>query len=245
MLFERHGARGRPVGHRELRHVPHVRPAAVHIPLERAQRRHDPLVGTATSSRRCTSPARSWWRHHASWLVSFLIELGVLAVALRSSATSWCCGYRWCCCSWPSQVVFVLGLALMLATASVYFRDLQHLLGLVLQVWFYSAPDRLPDEPRAGSARRTTGVEDHALQPQPPGPIRRGLPRRAVRPALPAARPRGLPDRRVVRLAARRAWPSSVASRARWRRSCERRRRIAVRATAGRSSGSTTSATRA
>jgi ABC-type polysaccharide/polyol phosphate export permease len=36
--------------------------------------------------------------------------------------------------------VFVLGLALVLSTTAVYFRDLQHLLSIVLQVWFYSAP---------------------------------------------------------------------------------------------------------
>jgi ABC-type polysaccharide/polyol phosphate export permease len=38
------------------------------------------------------------------------------------------------------QIVFVMGLALMLAGAAVYFRDLQHLLAIVLQVWLYSAP---------------------------------------------------------------------------------------------------------
>jgi ABC-2 type transport system permease protein len=38
------------------------------------------------------------------------------------------------------QALFVLGISLVLATAAVYFRDLQHLIGLVLQVWFFSAP---------------------------------------------------------------------------------------------------------
>jgi lipopolysaccharide transport system permease protein len=38
------------------------------------------------------------------------------------------------------EMLFVTGLALMLSAAAVYFRDLQHLLGIVLQVWFFSAP---------------------------------------------------------------------------------------------------------
>jgi ABC-type polysaccharide/polyol phosphate export permease len=38
------------------------------------------------------------------------------------------------------QLVFAFGIALMLSTAAVYFRDLQHLVGLALQAWFYTAP---------------------------------------------------------------------------------------------------------
>jgi ABC-type polysaccharide/polyol phosphate export permease len=80
----------------------------------------------------------------ASWLVSFLIELGVLSLALvfvGNFVVPW----------WPLalllvvfQTVFVLGLALMLSVWTVYFRDLEHLMGLVLQVWFYTAPIIVP-----------------------------------------------------------------------------------------------------
>ncbi len=69
----------------------------------------------------------------------------------------------------------MLGLALMLSTAAVYFRDLQHLLGIVLQVWFYSAPIVYPMtlvQEQFGHDR----VEDHPVQPQPPRTLRRGLP---------------------------------------------------------------------
>lgn len=76
----------------------------------------------------------------ASWLVSFLIELGVLAVALLFFGNVVVLWIPVVLLLVALEVVFVLGLALMLSTASVYFRDLQHLLGLVLQVWFYSAP---------------------------------------------------------------------------------------------------------
>jgi ABC-2 type transport system permease protein len=36
--------------------------------------------------------------------------------------------------------VFVLGVALGLSVLNVYFRDLQHLIGVLLQVWFYATP---------------------------------------------------------------------------------------------------------
>jgi len=76
----------------------------------------------------------------ASWVVSFLIELAVLAVALAFFGNIVVLWIPVVLTLVVLQVLFVLGLALMLATAAVYFRDLQHLLGLVLQVWFYSAP---------------------------------------------------------------------------------------------------------
>lgn len=76
----------------------------------------------------------------ASWVVSFLIELGVLAVALLFFGNVVLLWIPVVLLLVVLEVVFVLGLALMLSTAAVYFRDLQHLLGLALQVWFYSAP---------------------------------------------------------------------------------------------------------
>ena len=76
----------------------------------------------------------------ASWLVSFLIELAVLSVALMIFGNF--------VLPWLIPVVvlvaiettFVLGLALMLSVLNVYFRDTQHLLGILLQLWFYSTP---------------------------------------------------------------------------------------------------------
>src|SRR5262249_15243044 len=76
----------------------------------------------------------------ASWLVSFGIEMSILAVAPLMFGNN---GIPWI----PRvfvvivlQTMFWLGLALALSAAAVYFRDLEHLLGLVLQAWFYSAP---------------------------------------------------------------------------------------------------------
>lgn len=76
----------------------------------------------------------------AAALVQYLIELGLLVVALLFAGNV---VFPWI----PVilllvffQTLFVLGIALVLSAAAVYFRDLQHLLGLILQVWFFSAP---------------------------------------------------------------------------------------------------------
>jgi lipopolysaccharide transport system permease protein len=76
----------------------------------------------------------------ASWVVSFLIELSVLAIALLFFGNVLVVWIPVILLLVAIEIVFVTGLALMLSTAAVYFRDLQHLLGLVLQVWFYTAP---------------------------------------------------------------------------------------------------------
>jgi ABC-2 type transport system permease protein len=41
-------------------------------------------------------------------------------------------------------LVFALGVALALSIANVYFRDTQHLIGIVFQVWFYLTPILYP-----------------------------------------------------------------------------------------------------
>ncbi len=94
------------------------------------------------------------------------------------------------------QTVFVLGIALAVAVLNVYFRDIQHFVGIGLQVWFYATPIVYPikyvrDELakyRAGHGR---------LQRQPHDPVRDRLPRPALRPAPPGRLHLGL-DRRLV-----------------------------------------------
>jgi ABC-type polysaccharide/polyol phosphate export permease len=39
-----------------------------------------------------------------------------------------------------AQTLFVLGLALLLSTANVFYRDTQHILEIVLQAWFFLTP---------------------------------------------------------------------------------------------------------
>lgn len=76
----------------------------------------------------------------ASWLVSFLIEMALLVVALLIVGNGVLVWLPAVLVLMALQTMFVLGLALALSAAAVYFRDLEHLLGLVLQAWFYSAP---------------------------------------------------------------------------------------------------------
>jgi ABC-2 type transport system permease protein len=38
------------------------------------------------------------------------------------------------------QAAFVLGIGLVLSSANAYFRDIQHFLGIFLNIWFYMTP---------------------------------------------------------------------------------------------------------
>jgi ABC-2 type transport system permease protein len=76
----------------------------------------------------------------ASFGVSFAIEMGVLAVAFLIAGNMvlpWLLPVIGVA---AIQAVFVLGLALALAVWNVYFRDLEYLVGIALQFWFYSTP---------------------------------------------------------------------------------------------------------
>ena len=76
----------------------------------------------------------------ASWVVSFLLEMGVLAVVLLLAGNF---VLPWLV---PAlglvviQTLFVLGLGLLLSVLNVYFRDVQHFVGILLQIWFYATP---------------------------------------------------------------------------------------------------------
>jgi ABC-type polysaccharide/polyol phosphate export permease len=75
-----------------------------------------------------------------SLLVTFVIELAVLTVILvilGNMALPWipvALGVA------AIQTLFVLGIGLLLSVLNVYFRDVKHLIGIVLQALFYSAP---------------------------------------------------------------------------------------------------------
>jgi ABC-2 type transport system permease protein len=76
----------------------------------------------------------------AGFGVSFLIEMGVLVVALLIAGNM---VLPWLLPTLGVAVVqaaFVLGLALALSVWSVYFRDLEYLVGIGLQIWFYATP---------------------------------------------------------------------------------------------------------
>jgi ABC-type polysaccharide/polyol phosphate export permease len=73
-------------------------------------------------------------------LVSFLIELGVLVVILVAFGNMVIPWIPVLLLLVAIQTVFVLGIALVLSVLNVYFRDMKHLIGILLQAMFYTAP---------------------------------------------------------------------------------------------------------
>lgn len=79
-----------------------------------------------------------------SWLSSFGVELLVLAAVLVLAGNL--------VIPWAPVVValmllqlgFALGLGLILSAANAYFRDVQHFLSIVLNIWFYATPILYP-----------------------------------------------------------------------------------------------------
>jgi ABC-2 type transport system permease protein len=75
-----------------------------------------------------------------SWDVSLVIEMSVLAVAFLFVGNF--------VLPWLPLVVlmivlltaFVLGVSLALSVLNVYFRDVQHFVAILLQLWFYATP---------------------------------------------------------------------------------------------------------
>lgn len=75
-----------------------------------------------------------------SFVVAFLIELGVLAVVLVVAGNfvlPWLVPVAGLV---AVQAVFVLGVGLALGALNVYFRDVQHFTAILLQLWFYATP---------------------------------------------------------------------------------------------------------
>ena len=76
----------------------------------------------------------------ASWVVAFLIEMAVLALVLvifGNFVLPWLLPVL---ALVVIQTAFVVGLGLMLSVLNVYFRDVQHFMGILLQLWFYGTP---------------------------------------------------------------------------------------------------------
>lgn len=72
--------------------------------------------------------------------VTMLIELGVLAAILLLVGNMVLPWIPLVLVFVVIQTVFVFGIALALAVWNVYFRDMQHLVAILLQVLFYTAP---------------------------------------------------------------------------------------------------------
>jgi ABC-2 type transport system permease protein len=76
----------------------------------------------------------------ASWLVSFFMELAVLSAALLIAGNMVLPWLPMVLVTVTLESGFVLGMALLLAICNVYFRDVRHLVGIALQIWFYLTP---------------------------------------------------------------------------------------------------------
>ena len=75
---------------------------------------------------------------------ALLIELGVLAVALLIAGNfvlPWLVPLLLLV---AVQAVFVAGVGLTFSVLNVYFRDVQHFVGILLQLWFYATPILYP-----------------------------------------------------------------------------------------------------
>lgn len=85
-----------------------------------------------------------------SWLTHLLIELSVLSLALLVAGQIVFLYLPAAIVVIILQTFFVLGLGLALAALNVYFRDVEHLLQILLLLWFYATPiiydiARVPD----------------------------------------------------------------------------------------------------
>lgn len=75
-----------------------------------------------------------------SWDVSLLIELGVLSVALLIVGNIVLPWLPLVLIAVVFETLFVIGIGLALSVLNVYFRDVQHFVAILLQLWFYATP---------------------------------------------------------------------------------------------------------
>ena len=113
----------------------------------------DALVGNANLIKKVYFPREVLvGANVASWVVSLLIEMAVLAIVLLIAGNFVLPWLLPVLVIVAIQTVFVLGLGLGLSVLNVYFRDVQHLVGVLLQLWFYSTPIVYPPGLVPGSA---------------------------------------------------------------------------------------------
>lgn len=78
--------------------------------------------------------------HVGSVGFNWLFEMAVLSVALSIAGAFVLPWLPLVLIAMALLAVFAAGLALILAVANVYFRDVEHLLGIVLTLWMYLSP---------------------------------------------------------------------------------------------------------
>ena len=82
----------------------------------------------------------------SSWVVSLLIEMAVLSAVLMFAGNFVVPWLGPVLLLVAIQFLFVIGLGLGLSVLTVYFRDVEHLVGIMLQFWFYATPIVYPIE---------------------------------------------------------------------------------------------------
>lgn len=79
-----------------------------------------------------------------SEFISFLLGMIVLAIVVVAFGV----GLSWYLLLLPiifaAQIVFILGLAHFLSAANVFYRDIEHILGILLMAWMYLTPILYP-----------------------------------------------------------------------------------------------------
>jgi ABC-type polysaccharide/polyol phosphate export permease len=73
-------------------------------------------------------------------LINQLIALAVFVVVLAVTGQLWWPGLAWLPLAMILQVTLSLGLGLLLSSIQVLVRDVVHLLGMGLTIWFYCTP---------------------------------------------------------------------------------------------------------
>jgi len=79
-----------------------------------------------------------------AWLISFAIEMLVLTVVLLAVGNLALPYLPAVVLIMFALAVFVTGLGLALSAANVYFRDVEHFVAILFQVWFYLTPILYP-----------------------------------------------------------------------------------------------------
>lgn len=75
-----------------------------------------------------------------AWLANFGVELIVLGIVLLFAGNMVLPWIPVVIVLMILQTGFVLGLGLLVSAANAYFRDVQHFLGIALNIWFYATP---------------------------------------------------------------------------------------------------------
>lgn len=103
------------------------------------------LVGNANLINKVYFPRETLVIANAlSWLFTFTIEMSVLVAAVLLFGGSPLLYLPATIFFMLVLAVFGLGISLMLSVANVYFRDTQHFVAILMQVWLYATPIMYP-----------------------------------------------------------------------------------------------------